>query len=74
MKAYTDYPFEELGDEPFKKAPVREVDVINYDGNKYCRIVVGGVESSVKSGYLYQQHGRFGEVPCVTDKQLEALK
>jgi hypothetical protein len=63
MKAWTDYPFEELGDIAHQQAPVRPVQVISYDGNKYCRIVVGGVESEVKLGYLYKKPGRCGEVP-----------
>jgi hypothetical protein len=63
MKAWTDYPFEELGDIAHQQAPVRPVEVLSYDGNKYCRIVVDGVESEVKLGYLYKKPGRCGEVP-----------
>ena len=65
MKAFTDYPFAELCDEPYKNAPVREVEVLSYDGNKYCRIKVWGVETEVKAGYLYLAAGRHGEVPFV---------
>lgn len=63
MKAWTDYPFTELGDIAHQQAPIREVRVISYDGNKYCRIVVGGLESEVKLGYLYKKPGRCGEAP-----------
>ena len=73
MKAYTDYPFEFLGDEPYKEAPVREIDVLSYDDNKYCRILVCGEEGEIKSGYIYQQAGRCGEVPRITQEQLDAL-
>ena len=66
MKAWTDYPFTELGDIEYQKAPVREVRIISYDGNKYCHIEVGGIESSVKLGYLYQKPGRLYEVPKVS--------
>ena len=58
MRAWTDYPIVSLGDRPHSDAPVREVEVLSYDGDKYCRVRVGGVEESIKSGYLYQLPGR----------------
>lgn len=73
MKAFTDYPFEELGDEPYVKAPVREVSVISFDGNKYCRILVDGFETEVKAGYLYTSYGRYGEVPIVKMESLPTV-
>lgn len=73
MKAWTDYPFTFLGDTAGKKAPVREIDVLSYDGDKYCRIRVCGGEIEMKSGYIYQENGRLGEVPALTQEQLEAL-
>lgn len=74
MKAWTDYPFEWLGDIAYKEAPVREIEVLSYDGNKYCRIQVCGKEDEIKAGYIYQQAGRYREVPAVTVQQLESLK
>ena len=47
MKAWTDYPFEYLQDEAGKKAPVREVEVLSYDGDKYCRVRVCGHEDEL---------------------------
>jgi hypothetical protein len=73
MKAWTDYPFESLGDEAYKEAPVREVTVISYDSNKYCKILVNGIHEEVKRGYLYPTAGRCGDVPCLTEKQLEGV-
>lgn len=75
MKAWTDYPFEQLGDEPYKEAPVREVKIISYDGNKYCKVKIKGFRYAleVKSGYLYQTEGRYREVEFVTQKQLSAI-
>jgi hypothetical protein len=70
MKAWTDYPFVELGDQEYQKAPVREVRVIDYDGNKYCHIEVAGVISEVKIGYLYRKPGRCREVPCIDEWKL----
>ena len=63
MKYYTDYPFVSLGDEPYRIAPVREIEIIEYDGNKYVKILVGGIEEKVKAGYIYEEAGRYGEVP-----------
>lgn len=61
MKAYTDYPLfeKEFG----KKAPIREVELISYDGDKYVTIKFEGKIYWFKSGYLYSEPGRFGEVP-----------
>lgn len=60
MKAYTDYPFEILGDKPYCMAPIREVTMLSYDGNKYVEISVDertvdqdGYPLTVKSGYLF---------------------
>ena len=60
---YTDYPFEELGDRPLTRAPVRKVTPISYDGGKYVKVLVDGVYSEIKSGYIYTERGRCGEVP-----------
>lgn len=73
MKAWTDYPFTRLGDEPFKEAPVREVEVLTYDGDKYCTVMIEGDRFDVKRGYLYQSPGCFGEVPVITDQQLKGV-
>ena len=53
---YTDYPFVELGDKPGEKAPTRKVRIIRYDGNKYVDILVGGILTSVKCGYIYKEN------------------
>ncbi len=73
MKAWTDYPFTQLGDTAYKKAPIREIDVISYDRNKYCKIVVCGIDEEIKAGYVYQSEGRCGEAPPITSAQLHAL-
>lgn len=74
MKAWTDYPFTWLGDTAGEISPVREIKVLSYDGNKYCRIMVNGGEDEIKSGYIYQSEGRYGEVPCLTREQLLSLE
>lgn len=73
MKAWTDYPFEWLGDTLHELAPVREIEVLSYDGDKRCRILVAGREEEIKSGYIYQRPGRIAEVTCLTRKQLARL-
>jgi len=60
---FTDYPFVELGDTPGKIAPVRKVLPLSYDGDKYCDVLVGGINSKIKAGYIYTERGRCGEVP-----------
>ncbi len=49
---FTDYPLFEC--EYGKAAPLREVHVIGYDGNKYCTVKYNGEEYELKAGYLYR--------------------
>lgn len=72
MKAWTDYPFCRLGDVLGMAAPIRQVEVLSYDGDKYCRILVEGLEQEIKAGYLYSTSGRFGDVPVVDINELTA--
>lgn len=72
MKAWTDYPFTWL-DTAGEKAPVREIEVLSYDDNKYCRIKVCDREDEIEAGYIYQREGRYGEVPPITRRQLAML-
>jgi hypothetical protein len=69
MKAYTDYPILELGDISGEKAPIREVRVISYDLDKYCKIEVCGIQTEVKRGYLYVKPGRCGEVKSIDTRK-----
>lgn len=62
MKAWTDYPFVSLGDTPGQEAPVRECELIAYDGDKYVTVIVDGKMERLKYGYVYQRPGRQGEV------------
>lgn len=70
MKAFTDYPIVELGDKPSVEAPIREVVVISFDGNKYCKIEVAGIYTEIKAGYLYRTAGRCGHVQTINLKDL----
>ena len=66
---FTDYPFIELGDLAGKKAPIRKVLPISFDGNKYVKVLVEGTYSEVKAGYIYTKRGRVGEVPAFDVKK-----
>ena len=70
MKAWTDYPLPGI-DEAYKLAPIRQVEVIDYDHDKYCKVVFDGNEHEIKRGYLFSRKGRVGEVPCVRSLDLE---
>lgn len=51
-QAYTDYPLfeEEYG----KPAPMRLVQVVDYDFDKYCTVMYNGEKYEFKAGYLYR--------------------
>jgi hypothetical protein len=68
---YTDYPFVELGDIPNQLAPVRQVEFIHYDNDKYVDIIVEGKLLSVKLGYLYPVAQRFDDGKSVSYKDAE---
>jgi hypothetical protein len=70
MKAWTDYPIASCGDEPGKLAPVRECEVLSYDGNKYCVVRISVVRTEIKAGYLYSKPGRQGEVPVIDTSKI----
>ena len=72
MRAWTDYPILALGDASGVEAPIRECIILDYDGNKYCRVRVGTRVAAFKRFYLYTKPGRIGEVPEVT--HAEAMK
>lgn len=58
-KFYTDYPIVEFGDKPGCLAPIREVKILSDDGNKYSKILVGGIQVEIKTGYIYSEPRRF---------------
>ena len=66
---WTDYPIASLGDGRDKPAPIREVEVIAYDGDKYCDVKVPGLDEpvSIKAGYLYTRPGRYFDEPPTID-------
>ena len=74
LKAWTDYPIIKLGDRPNEVAPVRECTPVRYDNDKYVTVLVGGIETSFKSGYLYDKPGRYGEVPVLNPRLINQYR
>jgi hypothetical protein len=75
ITCWTDYPFTELGDESYKPAPIRHVNVVRYDGNKYVTVSFENTGDFlyVKAGYLYSKPGRLGQVKAVNRRKLERM-
>ena len=73
MKAWTDYPFTNLGDIAGEMAPIRPIKVISYDRNKYCKIEVCGIFEEIKCGYIYARPGRLGTVRRIKKRALSVL-
>jgi len=73
VTGWTDYPFLELGDEPYKEAPVRQVTVVAYDRNLYATVtfVDNQMRLRVKPHYLYSKRGRYGQVRQINVRKLE---
>lgn len=57
MKFYTDYPISILGDKAGEIAPIRQIEPLTFDGDKYVSfMVVGtGVIYECKAGYIYNK-------------------
>ena len=70
VKAFTDYPFVLLGDKDGEEAPIRSCHVLSYDGDKYCTILVDGLKTEIKAGYLYRTQGRLGVAEAINPQAL----
>jgi hypothetical protein len=77
MKAYTDYPITVFKDKPGEIAPIREVTILSYDGDKYCKVRItdniGSIFTEIKSGYLYLEPGRVDTTPSISRELLNNL-
>jgi hypothetical protein len=69
--AFTDYPLYHR--EAGKLAPIRKVEVLSFDGNKYVKIKYRGRLFEIKAGYLYIKYGRYGEVPRIKLKTIPII-
>lgn len=76
ITCWTDYPFEQLGDKPYQRVPIRHVCVVSYDGNKYAKVLFSdcGDLLEVKAGYLYRRCGRLHQVKPVNQRKLERMQ
>jgi hypothetical protein len=76
MKAWTDHPltFDLVGGKAPIKAPIREVQILNWDGGKYCVVKFeDGTTPIIKVCYIYQRPGRHGKAPMVKRSALRRL-
>ena len=74
MRAWTDYPLTDLGDAPGKTAAVREIETLEYDGDKYITVAVGHNPSrffSIKNGYVYLEKPADGKDRVIAEKWIE---
>ena len=71
--AFTDMPFEVLGDIPHQVAPIRQIELLAYDGDKYVTARSGEHIVELKSGYVYTEQGRCGNVDTISYDILNAL-
>jgi hypothetical protein len=71
--AWTDYPITELGDTSGEIAPIRSVSVVGWDGDKYATVIVEGIRTEIKRGYLYAAPGRCGEVNSIDLERVRGL-
>jgi len=71
IKAWTDYPLAKsdgrgiCDSRGYSLAPIRRVELIGWDGNKYCMIKYRNKFYSLKLCYIYSAPGRLLEVPCI---------
>lgn len=73
MKAYTDYKFKYLYGHDRLVAPVREIEVLSYDGERFCSIKVGEHYDRINAEFIYMDAGRQGQVLPLTAPQLAEL-
>lgn len=70
---WTDYPLSEFGDSPHREAPVRQVELVAYDGNKYVQCLFAGLPVTIKAGYIYASAGRAGTATPISRDDLASL-
>lgn len=70
---YTDYPIVELGDKHGEQAPIRRITIIQFEGDKYVDIIVEGITTSIKFGYIYRQEKLPGKVPSFCAATIEDI-
>lgn len=53
---FSDYPLKELDPDPQAEIPIRKVRILEYDGDKWCKVEVidEGIIVNLKYLYLYE--------------------
>jgi hypothetical protein len=72
FRAWTDYPFLDT-DAKGQPAPIREVTVIAFDGDKYADVQYQGQTYNFKAGYLYKEPARSREDKHFTYREVKQL-
>lgn len=71
---YTDYPITSLGDKEGMLAPIRKCRIINFDGDKYCKVEIKEnnlkVFEEIKRGYIYNTYTRYDPDFIATKKEI----
>ena len=73
ISCWTDYPIKELGDEDYQQAPLRQVIVLNYDGDKYVNVQLKshpGIVVSFNYRYLYTNNTDY---KCVNHRKISRM-
>ena len=69
MKAFTDVPIVELGDTVGYEAPIREVQVLSFDGDKYFTVQVKGITVKIVAGRIYRNAARYGHGQAIDSRE-----
>lgn len=72
-KLWTDQPLAILfGDKPRVEAPIREVKLLDFDG-QYCTVEVEGMQADIKFASIYLEEKRNGATPSITIEEINAI-
>lgn len=74
FRAWTDYPM--IKSENYKRIPPREIDVLSYDGNKYCqvRFLVSGIKMEMENRMSVVWEGDANDISEADDIAAEFAK
>jgi hypothetical protein len=59
---FTDYPFLELDDTCYQLAPIRELKLLSWDGDKYVCVEINETRHILKRHYVYTRPIRFHQL------------
>ena len=70
---FTDYPLNELGDIPHQQAPVRKVKLLDFDGDKWCKVMVEDEDVVVDIKYFYLYTDLYNLIPISREQLISDL-